>query len=112
MSIDLVGSNGIWRVQREYYIRHVLRPLGTSAHPIELIRHDGSRLQNFSLLPSAFVAWDLDWSNESNTFYGGGFGHGVGMSQNGVRELVNRGWPREQIIQHYFPGTEIGNVYR
>ena len=42
MWVDIVGSNGIWRVKREYYIRHVLRPQGSAQRPITLVRHDGS----------------------------------------------------------------------
>ena len=114
MAVDLIGSKGTWRVLQEYYIRLVLRPVGPPDRPVETIRQDGTRLRNFSMLPSAFAVWDLNWDGEdlySISFFGGGHGHGVGMSQNGVRELVRRGWPRDQIIRHYFPGTEVGNVY-
>lgn len=114
MAVDFVGSNGTWRVYREYYIRIALRPVGTSSQALELVRRDGSRQNNLSMLPSAYVHWELKSSEqglEEITFYGGGYGHGVGMSQYGVRELAARGWSRAQIIQHYFLGTEIGKIY-
>ncbi len=40
-------------------------------------------------------------------FIGGGFGHGVGMSQYGSYNLARLGWSTEQILQFYYPGTQI-----
>jgi SpoIID/LytB domain protein len=40
-------------------------------------------------------------------FIGGGFGHGVGMSQYGSHKLAKLGWTGTQILQFYYPGTEI-----
>ena len=38
-------------------------------------------------------------------FQGGGFGHGVGLSQAGAIDLAGRGWNAQRILQHYYPGT-------
>lgn len=40
-------------------------------------------------------------------FIGGGFGHGVGLSQTGAQNLAKIGWSNPQILQFYYPGTEI-----
>ncbi len=40
-------------------------------------------------------------------FVGGGFGHGVGMSQFGAYRLGDLGWSREKILTFYFPGTQV-----
>lgn len=40
-------------------------------------------------------------------FNGGGWGHGIGMSQYGAQGYALKGWTAEQIIQHYFQGTTI-----
>lgn len=40
-------------------------------------------------------------------FVGGGFGHGVGMSQFGSYNLANLGWSAEEILAFYYPGTKI-----
>ncbi|NER19470.1 MAG: SpoIID/LytB domain-containing protein [Symploca sp. SIO1C2] len=40
-------------------------------------------------------------------FVGGGFGHGVGLSQYGSYNLANLGWTSEKILSFYYPGTEI-----
>lgn len=40
-------------------------------------------------------------------FIGGGFGHGVGLSQYGSYNLAKLGWSAEQILAFYYPQTEI-----
>lgn len=40
-------------------------------------------------------------------FVGGGFGHGVGMSQDGSYNLAKLGWSGEKILNFYYPGTQI-----
>lgn len=40
-------------------------------------------------------------------FVGGGFGHGVGMSQTGAYRLGDLGWSNERILSFYFPGTQL-----
>tara|TARA_Y100001968_G_scaffold274172_1_gene267212 strand:+ start:110 stop:1684 length:1575 start_codon:yes stop_codon:yes gene_type:complete len=41
-------------------------------------------------------------------FSGGGFGHGVGMSQSGAIDLAKNGWTSRQILTHYYPKTQYG----
>lgn len=38
---------------------------------------------------------------------GRGFGHGVGMSQWGAHAMAQRGQSHEQILRHYYRGTEL-----
>ena len=40
-------------------------------------------------------------------FIGGGFGHGVGLSQYGSYNLANLGWSAEQILAFYYPQTTL-----
>ncbi|XLQ10933.1 MAG: SpoIID/LytB domain-containing protein [cyanobacterium endosymbiont of Epithemia adnata isolate EadnSB Bon19] len=40
-------------------------------------------------------------------FVGGGFGHGVGMSQYGSYNLAKLGWNAEKILSFYYPGAII-----
>ncbi|MEL7509026.1 MAG: SpoIID/LytB domain-containing protein [Cyanobacteria bacterium J06554_1] len=44
---------------------------------------------------------------EGYTFVGGGFGHGVGMSQTGSYRLGESGWPYQRILQFYYPNTQL-----
>lgn len=46
-------------------------------------------------------------------FQGAGWGHGVGMSQNGARNAANAGLTHVGILAHYYPNTitsEVGDV--
>ncbi|MEO1801372.1 MAG: SpoIID/LytB domain-containing protein [Cyanobacteria bacterium J06629_2] len=44
---------------------------------------------------------------EGYAFVGGGFGHGVGMSQYGSYNLAKLGWSAEQILAFYYPQTTL-----
>lgn len=47
----------------------------------------------------------------SVTFTGRGYGHGVGMSQEGARALAEQGASAEEIIDHYYDGLTISAVW-
>lgn len=40
-------------------------------------------------------------------FVGGGFGHGVGLSQTGAQTLARQGWSAERILAFYYRQTEL-----
>jgi len=42
------------------------------------------------------------------TFYGRGYGHGVGMSQYGARGRALAGQPAPEILAHYYANTTLG----
>lgn len=42
---------------------------------------------------------------------GKGFGHGVGLCQYGAREMARQGKTAEQILNFYYPGSRIKNLY-
>jgi len=118
MVLELEGTNGSYRILKEYNIRFTLRPLqyleGEPA--VVLKRNDGSRLYNHSILPSAFIFFDQrrseDGRLEKVIIRGGGNGHGVGMSQHGARGISLRGYDFSAILKHFYPGTEIRNIGR
>jgi stage II sporulation protein D len=41
------------------------------------------------------------------TFFGKGWGHGVGMCQSGAQGMAMRGYKAEEIVKHYYTGIEI-----
>jgi stage II sporulation protein D len=41
-------------------------------------------------------------------FTGRGWGHSVGLSQEGTKGMAKAGFTYDQILSHYYPGTEIG----
>jgi stage II sporulation protein D len=44
-------------------------------------------------------------------FHGAGWGHGVGLCQIGAAVMATRGFSAEEILRHYFRGTEIRKIY-
>jgi stage II sporulation protein D len=48
---------------------------------------------------------------ESFIFNGGGWGHGVGMSQSGAAGMALDGASAQEILAYYYPGTELVNKY-
>ena len=53
------------------------------------------------------IKYEAAKSNSTFVFRGRGFGHGVGMSQNGAKGMANAGFTYEEIITWYFTGVEI-----
>ena len=58
----------------------------------------------FELRSTAFT---LEHGEGGFTFTVTGYGHGVGMSQYGANVLAGLGTPYEDILAHYYPGTEL-----
>lgn len=103
------GSKNTVKIKSESFIRQILSPAYD-----EVVRQDGSKISNLSLLPSAFFVIDKvkeDGSVTGIKLYGGGYGHGVGMSQNGVKALADAGKSYEEILKHYYNQIEIGFIY-
>lgn len=48
-----------------------------------------------------------DYANEGYVFNGGGWGHGVGMSQYGAKGMADNGYTYDKILYHYYPGTYL-----
>ncbi|HEX3076931.1 MAG TPA: hypothetical protein VHQ24_08720 [Lachnospiraceae bacterium] len=66
------------------------------------------------LLPSAFIIIDDVKKDKKLTGFqirGGGYGHGVGMSQNGVKGMVDDKQKYEDILKYYYPGIDIAFIY-
>ncbi len=93
----------------EYNIRYVLSD-GVS----EVIRNDGSAVVVSNLLPSAYfiIEPESTVSGEVETIYltGGGYGHGVGMSQNGAKQAALQGMTCEEILALFYSGMELAEV--
>lgn len=108
--IIIKGSKNTVKVISEYNIRILLSPSGN-----DVVRKDDSKISNMSLLPSAFIIIDEITKDDKLTGYkirGGGYGHGVGMSQNGVKAMVEDGFKYEEILEHYYTGVNIASIYK
>ena len=100
LQIKVSGDLGTVVVATENKIR---RALGGSGYEIK--KQDGTDVKGSRLLPSAFFKVE----KKGNTFKikGGGYGHGIGMSQNGANEMAKKGKNYQQILQMFYPGTTI-----
>ena len=100
LQIKVSGDLGTVVVDTENKIR---RALGGSGYEIK--KQDGTDVKGSRLLPSAFFKVE----KKGNTFKikGGGYGHGIGMSQNGANEMAKKGKNYQQILQMFYPGTTI-----
>lgn len=62
---------------------------------------------------NVFKSYLIDMFKDGDKAYtikGRGFGHGVGMSQWGAQVMGQQGKTYEEILQFYYPGTEIKKV--
>ncbi len=87
-------------MKSEYDIRAVL---GSDTYTILL--QDGREIKGSNLLPSAFM--NIVYSDDVYSIYGGGYGHGIGMSQNGANEMAKTGLGYEEILKFFYTGSEI-----
>jgi SpoIID/LytB domain protein len=95
MVVQINGSKGAWTIKKEFLIRKVFRKDG-------------------KMLPSANLVFtphkDAKGHLISLSAQGGGFGHGVGLSQLGASWMNKHGYAFPQIIQHYYKGVSLGTV--
>ena len=101
----IVTDKGTFKVISEYNIRAVLCDGVT-----KVVRQDGSEVAMPNLLPSAFFVIEPSHDKKNVVGYniiGGGFGHGVGMSQNGAKNMALQGLNAEQILKFFYKGCEI-----
>lgn len=75
---------------------------------VSIRKQDGSTVTGWTSLPSAYFYVD-----DSNGFVirGGGFGHGVGLSQNGANDMAKLGYTASDIISHYYTAVELKDMY-
>jgi SpoIID/LytB domain protein len=94
MVLNVVGSRGTWTVKKEFLIRKLFTKGGR-------------------MLPSGNVVFtplkDANGALSGMIAQGGGFGHGVGLSQLGASWMHKHGYRFPQIIQHYYKGVSLGS---
>jgi SpoIID/LytB domain protein len=86
----------------------------------ELLQLDGTRRAvvrgwDFKMIVGRSLGWNMIKSSRFEVsrdgadfvFKGSGFGHGLGLCQEGAHEMARLGFSYSQVINHYFPGTSI-----
>lgn len=105
VSCNFIGEVGTVTINNELEIRKLLSPTG-----IEIKRQDGSVVRDFPILPSAYFTCTpsvKDDVTEGFLLEGGGYGHGVGMSQNGANEMAKQGFCYLDILNYYYDGFTL-----
>ncbi len=115
ISVGERGSGGGIRVLRisyekgtvhlltEYNIRYVL---GAAAGKVT--DNQGENI-DMKLLPSAYFT--LTPIEQGYLLQGGGYGHGIGMSQNGSNGMAKAGMNYMEILMKFYQGITIENIY-
>ena len=101
-------DQGELQVEGEYEIRYVLNQEG------KVIRQDDSEYTLSTILPSAYFVMDLQKGKKGITgftLYGGGFGHGVGMSQNAAKAMAQSGRTYEEILAMFYWNCQLAKKY-
>ena len=61
----------------------------------------------FTILSANGKSEIIQGSASGYIFNGGGWGHGVGMSQYGAKGMAENGFTYDEILYHYYPGTYL-----
>ena len=81
----------------------IRRALGGKGYQIE--KQDGTVVDSQNLLPSAF--FQIEKSEGNYIINGGGYGHGIGMSQNGANEMAKCGKTYIEILQLFYQEVTV-----
>ncbi len=106
--ITIVGTDKTVRVYREYNIRKLFDISGKTVS-----RTNGEAVDTMSILPSAYIIFEENTEEgllASYTITGGGYGHGVGMSQNGANYMAKNGYDYKEILYFFYNGIELKQV--
>lgn len=68
---------------------------------------EGRSVREALELPSANFEIGISKKNNTIRFTTNGYGHGVGMSQYGADGMAKKGYDYQQILAHYYSGTEV-----
>ncbi|MCM0647874.1 SpoIID/LytB domain-containing protein [Clostridium swellfunianum] len=110
MEISFIFSNATVNVRSDSYIRSSIKcNQEYTNEPTALVRHKGNPLTTVSSLPSAFFS--VEKKDGKFIVYGGGFGHGAGMSQYGAIELSKNGVKFDQILNTFYKNVKLETVY-
>ena len=93
IAISVETSKGKWVIKKELIIRRVFKKNGKALPSANLVFNNYTDKDGYLVKVQAF---------------GGGYGHGVGMSQYGASYMSKNGYTFDKILQHYYTGVAIG----
>lgn len=98
--IQILSEGGSAQVNGEYSIRRALRISGQDIRCL-----NGQTINNQIMLPSGYFY--VTYEDGSWMARGGGYGHGVGMSQNGAAAMCALGMTYKDVLNCFYPKTQI-----
>lgn len=101
LALKITYEKGSALVRTEYNIRKVL---GACAG--NLVCADGTEQTDVTMLPSAFLTITKQ-EDGGMVLYGGGYGHGLGMSQNAANGMAKAGMNYEEILQYFYNDVKL-----
>lgn len=106
--INIKGSEGSVKVRLQGNIRKLFNISNAT-----LYNKNEEKTEGFEMLPSGYFVVDKVVKDGELyfEFIGGGFGHGVGMSQNATKTMAEKGMTYEQIIKFFYKDIEIKSMY-
>lgn len=107
--LRVITEEGEKLIHKEYAVRSFLSPYG-----LPITQKDGTVNDGMTTLPSAYFSMEPYYDDEGMlagyTLYGGGYGHGVGMSQNGANHMAQEGADYEEILDYFFNQVELVSI--
>ncbi|WP_338936569.1 SpoIID/LytB domain-containing protein [Fusobacterium polymorphum] len=106
----VITSNGKYLIAKEFNVRKLL---ATNNALYGSKGEEGSYnskpiIPNVTSLPSAYLALEEDGGYIN--IYGGGFGHGVGMSQFAAGTLTKNGESYKNVLKRYYTDVKLSTV--
>jgi stage II sporulation protein D len=110
LKVSFIFENAEVEVLGDYNIRGAIRCSKEFAGtPISVERYNSTPLTSMNYLPSSFFS--VEKSGDNFIVYGGGYGHGVGMSQYGAMSLGKDGKDFRTILNIFYKDIIISQIY-
>lgn len=110
--MTIISEKGTFKITGSSIIKRLVTP-NFSDSKIEITRLRGESLKYVDTIPSPFFSIDRDFKQSTLTgitIYGGGYGHGVGMSQYGLIESSRIGKSYDTILKTFYKNIEFKNI--
>ena len=106
--MTIYGDKRQISIVNQYQIRKIL-----SSYYSTIKLNDKTKRTKLSMLPSAFISIKSVYKNnklDGIKIYGGGFGHGSGMSQSAACQMAKKGKGYKEILATFYNDVEITSL--
>ncbi len=100
-------SIGKWPQKPQNIFSDFSRTLSGAVKSVKVDQKELKGTEIRSLLDLKSSNFEVDYKNDKFVVTVYGYGHGVGMSQNGANEMAKKDKTYTEILKHYYKGVEI-----